>query len=434
MGYFEKRGENKWRLVVVTGYKSDGTQIRERENIEIDDPQILKSQKKIKDFLNKELLKFEMKVQAGNYITPEKMLFSAFIEEWRTKYGKSQLSPTTLKVYNDVINVRLMPVFGHMKLDQIKAMHILSFLKDLEKPGSRKDGKEGTLDSGTIGYIYRVLKNIFTRATEWKLLPENPMEGIAKPKPKNSREKLLQQRENPQYYNESEAQMVVDALYKETRKWRLLILGSMFGGFRRGELLGLEWPNVNFTDNTIIIDNNIPLSEGGEAIEKDPKSIASNRTVDMPEWYMEELKLYYGEWFRERDRLGTKWVGAERQFVFHNGTGTPYYYQHPYKWFKRFCTRHKIRFIKFHGLRHSSGTLLLEDEDESNFDSILKAIQERLGHARFSTTTDSYVHVTKKLKKRTAGKYDKFSRSANKQQLGDTGGELGEESKLKRIK
>ncbi|SFS61032.1 tyrosine-type recombinase/integrase [Paenibacillus sp. 453mf] len=121
-------------------------------------------------------------------------------------------------------------------------------------------------------------------------------------------------------------------------------------------------------------------------------------------------------------------------FVFHNGTGTPYYYQHPYKWWKRFCARHDIRFIKFHGLRHSSGTLLLEDEDESNFDSILKAIQERLGHSRLSTTADIYVHLTKKVKKRTAGKYDKFGIKPSEKEGEEFGGELGEESKLRRIK
>jgi len=417
MGYFEKRGEDKWRLVVVTGYKSDGTQERERVNISINDPLLLKSPKKLKDFLTKELMLFEMKVQAGNYITPGKMKFKNFINEWRDKYATDSLSPSSLEVYENIISSRLEPTFGHMMMDQIKAMHILTFIKNLDKPGSRLDGKEGSLDSGTIGYIYRVLKNIFTRAVDWKLISENPMVGIAKPKPKDSKQKHLDQRKNPQYYDEGEAQLVVDALYEETKKWRLLIFGSMFGGCRRGELLGLEWPNVNFEQQTITIENNIPLSKNGQAIEKGPKSIASYRTVDMPNWYMEELEEYHEEWKHEKDRLGTKWSGFERQFVFHNGTGVPYYYQHPYKWWKRFCARRKIRFIKFHGLRHSSGTLLLEDETEGNFDSVLKAIQERLGHSRFSTTTDTYVHVTKKVKNKTAGKYDKFSRSKSKIEL-----------------
>lgn len=413
MGYYEKRGKNTWRLVVVVGYEADGvTQIREREKVTIEDPVILKSPKKTKDYLEDALRNFSNKVLAANYVKPEKLTFSEFVfKDWYNNYARDELSPATLEVYQNHLDARLIPRFGHTQLGEIKSMHILSFLKELEQPGSRLDGKTEGLDAGTIGYIYRVLKNILTRAKEWNYIESNPMDGVKKPKDKNARAKQLLKLDNPQYYEEKEAQQVVDALYKESRKWRLLILGSMFGGWRRGELIALEWPYVNFEDGTLTVENNIPLSKNGKAIEKSPKSISSTRTVDFPEWYMKELEKYYDEWIRERKRLGTKWLGGDRQFVFHNGHGNPYYYQHPSKWWKRFCTRHGIRYIKFHGLRHSSGTLLLEDESESNFDSILKVIQERLGHSRLSTSADIYVHATKKIKKRSANKFDKFSRN-----------------------
>ncbi|MCR8633439.1 tyrosine-type recombinase/integrase [Paenibacillus radicis (ex Xue et al. 2023)] len=412
MASIEPRGKNTWRLTVEVGYGPNQKRLRERDTVEVTDPKILKSPKKLQDYLDEELLKFKIKVEAGNYISPEKMRFSDFVEEWRQKYASdpNNLSPSTLNTYEDHIRSRLIPMFGHMRIDQISAMHIVTFLKELEKPGSRLDGRNDPLDSGTIGYIYRVLKNILTRAVEWKLISKNPMEKIKKPAPKDAKKKMLEQRANPQYYDEKEAQLVVDALYKESRKWRLLILGSMIGGCRRGELLGLELINVNFEDYTITVENNIPLSKKGVAIEKGPKSLASYRVIDMPEWYMEELEAYFREWDLERKHLGSKWLGGKREYLFHNGTGKPYYYQHPSKWWLRFCKRHELRYIKFHGLRHSSGTLLLEDEDEAYFDSILIAIQRRLGHSRLSTTSDTYVHVTKKVKKRTAGKFDKFAR------------------------
>ncbi|GIN07492.1 hypothetical protein J1TS1_16370 [Shouchella clausii] len=213
--------------------------------------------------------------------------------------------------------------------------------------------------------------------------------------------KAKKQRQKPNDYSEEEAQQVIDALSQETRKWRLLILGSMIGGFRRGELIGLEWHNVKFDEEKgLEVENNIPLTKDGKAIEKGPKTISSYRFADMPEWYMEELALYKKEWEQERKDLGSKWEGMDREFVFHNGLGKSYYYQHPSKWWKRFCKMHNIRYITFHGLRHSMGTLLIEDDDP-NVDSLLKAIQERLGHSRKSTTEDIYVHITKKVKKRT---------------------------------
>jgi len=476
MASFERRGKCSFRLVVSLGFGPNGKRMKQQKTLTIEDtalqqsiavideidPGILKSAiqldrfieskgapttairhaKKLVQFFQDEYLKFKYQVETGSLIKVKKIKFTDFVEIWREKYGSDpdKLSPATYSNYNIVINSRLIPAFGHFWIDEITPLMILSFLKDLEKPGARLTPKmSGTLterqkeklmkplDVGTIGYIYRVLKNILNRAVEWKLLAENPMNGIPKPGEKDPKRKLLEQRENPQFYDEAEAQRVVDALYKESRKWRLLILGSMIGGARRGELNGLEWPYVHFDEGYISIENNIPLSKDGKAVEKGPKSIASYRNIDMPKWYMDELRAYKDEWNHEKEQLEADglWQGGDRQYVFHNGTGKPYYYQHPSKWWKRFCERHGIRYIKFHGLRHSSGTLLLEDEDVSNFDSILKVIQQRLGHSRFSTTSDIYVHVTKKVKRRAAGKYDKFARGNATIPRGDNGDKLG---------
>lgn len=409
MANIQPRGQNSYFFTVSLGKGPDNKYIRKTKTIHVEEQM---PPKKLREYLEFEYAKFNAEVESGAYITPGKKSFVEFVDMWRENYAKSNFSPTTLAVYETHIRARLIPNFGHLKLEQIKPALILVFLKELEKPGGRRDGSEKPLDFGTIGYVYKVLRNIFSRAVEWNMIPSSPMGGIAKPLPDNDtkKQKLLQHKTNPQYYNEDEAQAAIDALYKESRKWRLLIIGSMIGGFRRGELVGLEWPSIHFDESSFSIENNIPLTTNGAAIEKDPKTLSSIRTVDMPEWYMEELKLFYEEWQQEKDDLGDKWQGGERQFVFHNGVGKPYFFQHPSTWWKRFCKRHNLRYIKFHGLRHSTGTLLIEDEDAGQIDSLLLAIQKRLGHSRLSTTADIYVHVTKKVKKRTTGKFDKFAR------------------------
>jgi len=69
--------------------------------------------------------------------------------------------------------------------------------------------------------------------------------------------------------------------------------------------------------------------------------------------------------------------------------------------------RHGIRKIRLHDLRHSSATLLIEAGAH------LKAIQERLGHKQFPTTADIYAHVTKKVSRELAEKFNAFDPSAN---------------------
>ncbi|OAB30191.1 integrase [Paenibacillus macquariensis subsp. defensor] len=431
MANFRQRGTNTWEFTVSLGKGPNNKYIRRYKSIEVTEKM---SPKKLQEHLEFEYAKFKQELETGEYITPGKMTFKEFIGMWKNNYASANLSPTTLDVYESHIESRLIPTFGHLYLEQVKPGLILDFLKALEKPGARlsyhksklpvelsstpeetqlpSEIEPKPLDSGTIGYIYRVLKNIMSRAVEWKMISSNPMSGIKKPTPDNEtkKRKQLEQKNNPQYYNEDEAQAVVDALYKESRKWRLFILGSMIGGYRRGELVALEWQSVFFNENSMSIENNIPMTKNGVAVEKDPKSLSSIRTVDMPEWYMEELRVYHQEWQEDKENLRDKWEGSDRQFIFHNGTGKPYYYKHPSRWWLRFCERHGLRYIKFHGLRHSMGTLLIEDEDESQIDHILIAIQKRLGHSRLSTSADIYVHLTKKVKKRTSGKFDKFAR------------------------
>jgi len=284
-------------------------------------------------------------------------------------------------------------VIGHKQIDQIKSLHIITILDDLSQPGARIDGKGDILSSGTIQFIHRVMKNIFNRALDWKLLKVHPMEGIKKPTVTQA---------PIQYYNEEEARRAIDALSKEALMWRLYCLGALIGGFRRGELLALEWTDINFEENTIYIDESISLTVNGIAIIGKPKTKCSIGEVDMPQWYMDELKLHQGEWIANKDEVGDKWAGGNREFVFHAGFGTPLYYSYPSKWWKKFTIRHGIKTISLHGLRHSSSTILLENGTD------LKTIQERLRHASYTTTAELYTHVTKKVSRATAAKFDKF--------------------------
>jgi integrase len=86
------------------------------------------------------------------------MTVESFIGEWRDKYAAKELEAKTLDIYLRIINKRIVPYFGHMRLDQVKPLHILSLMNELNKPGSRQDGKDGILASGSVQVIYRVLK------------------------------------------------------------------------------------------------------------------------------------------------------------------------------------------------------------------------------------------------------------------------------------
>jgi integrase len=396
----QKRGDNSFLLVVEAGYKANGKRNKKTRTIRIDDKKLLGTKKRLNDYLDLELAKFQMEVEEGEYISPEKMRFDSFVEVWKEKYAvdTDNLSPASYDRYLGVINTHITPYFTNMRLDEIKTFHIVTFFDELKKAGARKDGRGEYLSGGTRAYIYRVLKNIMSRATEWKLIKQNPVEGVSKPK---------ETKAAPQFYDSDESLKVIDALYSEPVGWRLYFLGALFGGFRRGELLALEWPDINFDECTINVDESISLTKNGKAIVSSPKTESSNAEVDMPQWYMKELRLYRMKWLEERMAAPDQWEGGEKDYVFHSGLGKPYFYDTPTKRWSKFLKKHGLKHTKLHALRHTTAVLLLEE------DVPLKDIQERLRHSKYQTTADIYSHITKKKRKDTASKFDKYNPRKN---------------------
>lgn len=391
MASIQDRNNGTYLLVIEGGYDSFGKRIRHTKTIKASG--IREARKRLSEF--------ETEVEAGEYMVPEKMKFQTFVEEeWSKKYASKELAPLTYRNYLGHLNQHILPHIGHIRIDQIKTFHIVSLLDQLSKPGARKDGKGDILASGTIEYIFRVIKNVFNKCIEWRLLKNHPMAGLKKPKVTQA---------ELEYYDEDEAQIVINALYKEPVLWRMFCLAAILGGFRRGELLGLEWTHVNFTRNTVSVNKSISLTIEGKAVVKGPKSKASRRSVPMPEWFMQELKDYHDQWEINRENAGELWSGDS--YLFHTGFGKPLYHTTPSKWWKRFCKRHKLKYIRFHDLRHSTATILLQN------DVSMKAIQERLGHSKHQVTADLYSHVAQSVSRAAANKFEKLDPRKNQSKL-----------------
>lgn len=391
MARIEKRGERSWRLEVSAGFDSEGKRIRYRKTITVEDDNLLKKEKKLREYLETELAKFRQEVEAGAYIKPEKMNFTQFVNEWKTRYAEKEFSPLTLTTYMYHVKNHILPAFGNKKMDDIKPFHIVKFISDLQRP---ETSKKGPLSSSTIIYIYNVLRNIFKTATDWKIISKNPMDGIKKPK---------KEKQEVSFYSMEEVKKLITALQEEPEVYRLFFLGALLGGFRRGELLALEWTDVDFEENVIHIRKSISLERAGKIFEKGTKN-EEERIVDMPSWYMDELKKYRKKWREEKLVIMDRWEGGDREYIFHAGFGKPFYPSWITHWWADFLSRHGLRKIRLHDLRHTSATMLIEAG------APLKAIQERLGHKQYQTTADIYAHVTKKASKGLAETIDKITR------------------------
>lgn len=390
-GSIEKRGKDTYRLVVSLGFDAQGKRMKRTKTIKATG----------KREAEKLLAQFITEVEAGEYIGLEKMLFSAFIEEWKSKYAEAHLSPNTLETYSLHIKNRIIPYFGKMKLDQIKALHILDFLKSLEAAGLRKDGKEGCLSTSTIEYNHRILKNIFNRAVEWQLIKNNPMENIKKPK---------RIQKETSVYDGAEAELLMSCLQKEDIMWNILIKLAITTGLRRGELLGSEWKHVNLEKGTLQVKQAITYVNQKHII-REPKTKNSIRTVSLPEALINELKKYKSIWNKNRLKTSELWEGGEYQFLFTSWNGKPLHPSSVTTWWRRFVNRHQLRYIRFHDLRHTSATLLINSGVHA------KIISSRLGHADIRTTMNIYGHALQEADREATKHFDKLFTNNKKRDL-----------------
>ncbi|MEI1420927.1 site-specific integrase [Bacillus cabrialesii] len=381
MAYVEKRGKDSFRLVVPVGFDSKGKRIRKTKTVKC----------KNKTEAEKELAKFVVEIETGEYIAPQKMTFPQFVEEWKDKYAKKQLSANTFETYSRYLYKRILPQFGHKQMEQIKPLQILDFLKTLEEDGSRGDDKTGGLSSATIQYHYRILRNIFNRAVEWKVIKENPVSNVKKPKVESKKGNV---------YSEKQVHELMEHLRKEDMKWKMIVTLAITTGMRRGEILALEWSHIDLDKGKIYVQQSLTYTKEEGHIFKAPKTRNSIRTISLSQGVTEQLKRYKQIKAKERLLLGDKWEGGDRFLLFSTDIGKPMHPTSVTSWWRKRLKKYELPSITFHELRHTSATLLI------NQGVHMKTISARLGHSKIGITMDLYGHALESADEAAASHFD----------------------------
>ena len=373
-GSIEKRGKNSYRLTVSEGFDLDGKPMIHRKTVH-----------GTKKDAEVELAKFVTEVQNGLVIDGKSLKFSEFTEIWKRDYGSKELAPSTYKRYCRMLETRLLPYFGHFYINKIKPTDIMKFYDLLEKDTQlvRKKGNNGSktkkpLSGKTILEHHRLLRAMLHKAVYWQLIVANPAERVQPPKARKPKRKS---------YDDEQTKILLENLEllpSEDTKYKVAIILTVFTGVRLGELMGLEWTDVDFKNGIISINRSSQYLSDMGVFTKVPKTESSIREIAIPEFIislLEEYKLWYEEQKSIYDEL---WMNSDRLFV--QADGKPMHPSTISKWFVKYVGQIGLPVINFHGLRHTNASLLVAQ----NID--IAVISARLGHAQISTTLDFYVH------------------------------------------
>ena len=370
MATIRKRG-NTYQIRVSCGYDSKGNQVIQTTSWK---PEPNMTARQAEKEVQKQAMLFEDKCLKGQVTANVK--FEEFAEQWFEEYAKLNLRNTSYEKMKQ-LPPRVYPAIGHLRIDKITGRHIQQFINDLALNGrNKKNGKP--LSRKTVIHHLNFISDVFGYAIKLNMLNDNPCRNVTVPKG---------EKKEKQIYTLEEIAQIFELLDGEDvpTKFRVFIKLAVYSGFRRGELLGLEWKDINWEHNLISVrrTSNYTVEKGNYT--DTTKTKMSQRTLKFPDYVMELLRELKTEQETEAERVGSKWINTDRLFT--KWDGSPMGNCTPYSWFRKFCSGNNIRFCDLHSLRHFYASALINEGVDA------AAVSGALGHSVISTTTSIYCHV-----------------------------------------
>jgi len=319
-------------------------------------------------------------VEKGYYVTDNKITISEWIQTWLEVYIIPNVSPTTLSAYKGMIRRYIDPLIGNMRVQSLNTLGVQSWVNKLKI--SPSSGKE--MSAKTVKHTFHVLKGAMDKAVLAGIIPRSPCTGIMLPKGK---------KKQPVVYDEQEIKKLIEAA--RGTEMELVIDMELCLGVRRGELLGLQWDDVDWTHNQIHIHRNRVVVNGKSHI-KEPKTEAGNRILDVPEMLMKKLKRHRLTCMERQMAMGSAYTVTD--FIIVHPDGKPIYPEYLSQMLTKLQDRAGLPKCRFHDLRHLCASIMLMQGVN------VKVAQERLGHADISTTLNIYSHVLPSSAKEAAEK------------------------------
>lgn len=365
------KGNGKWLLRVSCGY-AYGQKKMIRRTIQLNPAMTENAQRREAE---KQTAMLMADYEAGRLTDNRPITLQQFSGIWWRDYVERRgLADKTKQYYKILLDGRILPQIGKYKLRDIRPQTLNRFYAWLAAQGI-----SGTTMHKYHGVLYTMLKC----AVRWQMIAVNPADAVEPPK--------LDTKEFTAYTDE-QAHEMLEALKQAPTQWQAYVLLALYGQLRRGEMVGLDWKNVE-GDTVKVVQSAIYVP--GEGIKlKAPKTASGVRNVVIPRPVVDALRRWKAEQSAQHIALGEAW--QECGAVFTQWDGQRMHPDTPTRWFEKFLKRNGLPHIRLHDLRHTGASLLIA----SGMD--IETVKNRLGHSKASTTMDIYGHAYAKNDARAA--------------------------------
>lgn len=364
MAYYRKRGD-KWSFTVDVG----------RDPVTNERIQKTRSGYSTKREAEKACAELVTEYERGNLsLRANKDTLGVFMKSYLETTLVNEIRQSTYEAKIRIMNNHIIPKLGHLKMQKITPLELQKFYNELE------------LNPGTIQNVNRLMNQTLRTAVEWGYIIKNVNTLVKKP--------TYRKKAGIKVWTKDQYEVFLEVT-KGTRFHPFYMI-ELNCGLRPGETFALSWDQIQFKQKTIRVERTVVYTKkDGIVIQQYPKNDASFRNISMPDSlvkYLMKLKLE-----QPPNPLNLVIPGIKSEIVYNSTIN---------KALKVDIGKSNLPFITPHDLRHTHATYLLS-HPPFGLGLSVKAVSERLGHAKATTTLNTYSHVLPNMQESVAESIEK---------------------------
>lgn len=370
-----KGGKPSWGYYFLAGRDETGKRIQFTKSG-------LSTKKEAGDALRQAITDYEKKRDAAP--PSEIPTFASFFERWMQEHAGRKCSPKTVERYRELgayavrqnveVGSATRPM-GDVPIDQFGPMQMELTINALRDRGGKKTKEHpsgGPLSPKTVRHIAVLVHGCFEKAVTWRIIARNPMDGVELPKLTKKPPRVI----------EKDAVKKLLQRARSTRLYSFIILGLATGA-RRGELLALQWKDLDFETGIMNVAKSVEQTKAGLRI-KSTKSETPRRFA-VPAAALDVLREHRLQ--QDRDRAMFEADYKENDLVFCRPEGGYYSPDRVGARVVELMKKTGLAGVSLHSLRHTHASELISNGVP------ITTVAKRLGHANANITLSIYAHA-----------------------------------------
>ncbi len=308
-----------------------------------------------------------LEVRAGAHQATA-IIFTELLDRW-LDHGARDWSPTTLNGYQATVKNRIKPVLGRRPLKDLSTVELDGFYRGLEEKG---------LAPATVRQTHAIIRRCLAQGVKWGLLARNPAADASPPKVRRDAQDV------PEVPDAAVVAKLITSAEEVDPDLAVLVRVAAAAGMRRGELVGLQWGDVDLEHAELLVSRNVVPAEKGIPITKAPKSWAARR-VPIDAGTVEVLAGHRVAMAERADALGHE-LDDNTWLWWRSTPAVPWHPDGVSSAWRALCRRVGVSGVRLHDLRHFSVTTALDAGVP------LPTVAARHGHRDGTVTLSVYAH------------------------------------------